>query len=96
MRDICFIDPEDEEHQVTIKNSRKKLEVLMEAAMLCEMETRKRKRKLQETVPNENTNSRKKTNYACIVEAHESTRKRLESALPRNHQDHIAGNGVIH
>ena len=96
MRDICFIDPEDEEHQETIKNSSKKLEVLMEAAMLCEMETRKRARKLRETVPNENTNSRKKTNYACTAEAHESTRKRLESALPRNHQDHIAGNGLIH
>ena len=28
--------------------------------------------------------------YACIVEAHESTRKRLESTLPRDHEDHIA------
>ena len=29
----------------------------------------------------------------CIVEAHESTRKRLESTLPRNHEDHIAEKG---
>ena len=27
------------------------------------------------------------------MEAHESTRKRLESSLPRNHEDHIAEKG---
>ena len=32
----------------------------------------------------------RKTEYACIVEAHESTRKRLESTLPRNDDGHIA------
>ena len=32
--------------------------------------------------------------YACIVEAHESTRKRLERTLPKNHEDRIAGKGV--
>ena len=32
-----------------------------------------------------------KTMHACIVEAHESTRKRLESCLPKGHEDHIAG-----
>ena len=31
--------------------------------------------------------------HPCIVEAHESTRQRLESSLPRNHEDHIAGKG---
>ena len=34
MRGICFIDPEDEEFHETIKIARKKLEVLMEAAVL--------------------------------------------------------------
>ena len=34
-----------------------------------------------------------KTMHACIVEAHESTRKRLESCLPKGHEDHIAGKG---
>ena len=29
----------------------------------------------------------------CIVEAHESTRQRLESSLPKDHEDHIAGKG---
>ena len=61
----------------------------MEAAMPCKMETRRRARKLHETVASEKTNSRKKTNYASIVEAHESTRKRFECTLPGNHEDHI-------
>ena len=33
----------------------------------------------------------KKIKHACIVEAHESTRKRLESTLPGSHEDHITG-----
>ena len=32
-----------------------------------------------------------KTKYACVVEAHESTRQRLEPSLSKNHEDHIAG-----
>ena len=36
------------------------------------------------------THPHKKTKYACIVEPHESTRKRLECTLLRNHEDHIA------
>ena len=34
-----------------------------------------------------------KTQHACIVEAHESTRKRLESSVPKDHEDHVAGKG---
>ena len=34
-----------------------------------------------------------KTKHACVVEAHESTRTRLESCPPRGHEDHIAGKG---
>ena len=83
LRGINFIDPEDGEYKETIEKARKKLEVPEEAAVPCEMETRKRARKLRETVPRENANSHKKTKYACIVEAHESTRKRLEST-PRS------------
>ena len=33
------------------------------------------------------------TKNACMVESHESTRKRVEPSLPQNHEDHIAGNG---
>ena len=51
------------------------------------METRKRASK-------QSSNSHKITKYACTVAAHESTRKRLESTLPRNHEDHVAEKGV--
>ena len=35
-----------------------------------------------------------KTKYACIVEADESMRKRMEGSPHKNHQDHIAGKGM--
>ena len=34
-----------------------------------------------------------KPKHACIVDAHESTRQRLEPSLPKDHEDHIAGKG---
>ena len=34
-----------------------------------------------------------KTKHACILEAHESTRQRLDSSLRKDHEDHIAGKG---
>ena len=42
--------------------------------------------------------TRSKTNYfkfkfACILEAGESTRLRMEESLPNHHEDHIAGKG---
>ena len=61
--------------------------------MPCKMGTRKRFKELRETVASGDTHPQKKTKYACIVEAHESTRKRLGSTLPRNHDDHIAEKG---
>ena len=63
--------------------------------MPCKMETRKRAWKLRESVASENTNPRKKTRYACIVKPRESKRKRVESSLPRNREDHIAERGLI-
>ena len=35
-----------------------------------------------------------KTKHACIVEADESTRKRMEGTLRKDHEDHIAGKGI--
>ena len=35
-----------------------------------------------------------KTKYACIVEADEPVRIRMEGALHRYHEDHIAGKGM--
>ena len=32
--------------------------------------------------------------YACIAEADESTRKRMEGSLHKYHEDHIAGKGM--
>ena len=41
----------------------------------------------------ENKANTRKSKHACIVEAHESTRKRLERSLPKDHEDCIAGKG---
>ena len=61
--------------------------------MPCKMETRNRFNELRETVASGDNHPQKKTKHACIVEAHESTRKCLESTLPRNHDHHIAEKG---
>ena len=34
-----------------------------------------------------------KFKFACILEASESTRMRMEETLPKYHEDHIAGKG---
>ena len=48
----------------------------MEAAMPCKMRTKKRSNKSRETDDEtEGPNKIQKTKHACIVEAHESTRK---------------------
>ena len=41
----------------------------------------------------ENKANTRKSKHACIVEAHESTRKRLERTLPKDHEDCNAGKG---
>ena len=45
-------------------------------------------RKYKETC---RTPDARKTKYACIVQASESTRKRLEGTLDKDHEDNIAG-----
>ena len=75
------------------KNARKKLETPMEAATPCKMETRERFKDLLETVASGTLTHTRKPKCTCIVEAHESTRKRLECTLPRNHEDG-QGDGV--
>ena len=66
------------------KTSRKrgKLEVSMEAAMPCKV----RKTMCKETCAGPEV---KKSKSACIVDANESTRKRLEGTQHKNHEDHI-------
>ena len=87
LRGIYFIDPADAEFKETIKNAWRKLEVPMPAAMPCKI----RGRKYKETCRTPDT---RKTKCACIVEAHESTRKRLEETLHKDHEDHIAVKGT--
>ena len=84
---IFFIDPEDMEFKEIIENARRKLETPMAPAMPCK--TFKK---------NKHGETRSKTNdfkskIACILEASESTRMRMEETLPKYHEDHIAGKG---
>ena len=90
MRGIYFIDPADAQFKETIKKkkkARRKLEVPMPAAMLCKI----RRGTYKETcrtlmLPKQNTHaSLKPTN---------SVRIRMEGALHRYHEDHIAGKGT--
>ena len=87
LRGIYFIDPEDKELKETIKNARKKLETLVAPAMPCKTS---KKSKHGETRGKTNEI---KSKLACILEASQSTRLRMEEFLPNHHVDHIAGKG---
>ena len=65
----------------------KKLETPMAPAMLCKT---CKKSKHGET---RNKTNEFKSNLACILEASESTRMRLEESLPNYHEDHITAKG---
>ena len=82
LRGIFFSEPEDEEFRHTLKNARKKLEVPMPAATPCKTPINSR----GETCP---SIGKSKTKYACVVDADETMRVRLEGALHKHHQDHI-------
>ena len=86
-RGICFIDPEEKEFKETIKNASKRLETPMAPAMPCKT-SKKRKHGATRGKTNEF-----KSKLACILEASESTRLRMEESLPNHHEDHIAGKG---
>ena len=75
----------------TTKHARRKLEVPMDAAMPCKKGTKKLSIFQETEAKSCESYKIPKTNHACIVEAHESTRQRLESLLPNDHEDHIAG-----
>ena len=87
-RGIYFIDSEDEEFKLTMKNARGKLEIPMPAAMPCKTSLCGNSRETCRAIGGH------KTKYACIVEADESMRIRLEAAPHRYHEDHIAGKGT--
>ena len=79
LRGIYFIDPEDKEFKETIKNARKKLETPMAPTMHCKTS---KKCKHGETRGKSNEI---KSKLACILEASESTRLRMEESLPNYH-----------
>ena len=84
---LSFFEPDDEEFQRIMKNARRKLEIPMPAAMPCGIQLNQH----GDTCGNVGQH---KTNYACIVEAYESTRIRMEWGRSKNHEDHISGKGV--
>ena len=86
LRGIYLIDPEDEEFKENIKNARRKLEFPMPAAM---------PRKTPANCSGKTCRNigKRKTKYACIVDADESMRIRLEGVSRRYHEDHIAAKG---
>ena len=87
LRGMFFIEPNDEEFKLTKKAARGKLKVPMPAAMPCKIPTKSS----GETHRNI---GKRKTKYACIVDADESTRPRLQGAGHKPHQDHITAKGM--
>ena len=82
LRGVYFIDLEDKELKETIRNARK-----IGNTMPC-----------KSCKKSKNGDIRSKTDdfkskFACILEASESTRLRMEESLPNYHEDHIAGKG---
>ena len=65
LRGIFFIEPNDEEFKLTMKTARRKLEVKI--PMKSSGETHR-------------NIGKRKTRYACVIDADESTRPRLEGA----------------
>ena len=87
LRGIYFVDPEDMEFKEIILNARRKLETPTAPAMPCKI-----------CKKNKHGEARSKTDdfkskFACLLEASESTRMRMEETLPKYHEDHIAGKG---
>ena len=60
----------------------------MESAMPCKVKNHQ----CRESYGKKSNTRRSK--YACLVEANESTRKRLERTLPKDREDRIAGKGI--
>ena len=85
LKRIYFIDPEDKEFKETIKSARKKLETPVAPAMPC-----KASKKGKHGATRDKSN-KIKSKLACILEASESTRLRMEESLPHRHENHIAG-----
>ena len=86
LRGIYYIDPEDIEFKTTLKNALKKMELRVKTAMRCKVKNQQCRKTCCES-------DTRRSKYACIVEAHESTRTRLERTLSKEHEDRIEGKG---
>ena len=93
LRESYSIDPSDEAYKDIIKNARRKLETPKEAAMPCKRAFSQACLRVTVVSTTEKANaSEAKTRFSCITEAHESTRRRIESVTKRRiHEEHIAG-----
>ena len=80
LRGIYFIYPAEEEFKDIMKNARRKMEIPTPAAMLCKTPVNCR----GET---SRSNGNYNTKYACIVDADESVRIRLEGVPQRFHAE---------
>ena len=87
LRGIYCNDHKDKELKETIGNAGKTLDTPMAPAMPC-----KTSKKSKEGEIRSKTNDFK-SKFACILEASESTRMRMEESLPNYHEDQIAGRG---
>ena len=87
LRGIFFIEPEDEVFKNIMKNVRWKFKIPMPAAMPC-------KTPINSGGETYCGIGKSKTKHACIVEADESTRNRLEGVPYRYYEDHIAAKGM--
>ena len=87
LRGIFFIEPDEKNSKRTMKNARRKLEILMPGAMPCGLQIHQHK----ETC---GTVGQHNTKYACVVEADESMSIRMDGSQSKNHEDHIAEKGM--
>ena len=87
LRGIFFAEPNGEKFKLTMEASRRKLEVPMPAAMPGKIP-------IKSSGENHRNIGKRKTKYACVVDADDSTRPRLEGAGHKPHQDHITAKGV--
>ena len=70
------------------QKTQKKMELPMEAAMPFKLKTFRHRETCSESY------EIRKSKYACIMEAHESTREHLERTLPKDHGYRVAGKEV--
>ena len=87
LRGILFIELEDEEFKHILINARIKLEMPMPTAMPCKTPTNCHGETCRDI-------GKHKTKYACIVDADESVRKRMQGTHREGLEDHIAGRGI--